>query len=97
MKERRKFPRYARELYMILYVDDDTVFKAMALDISCGGLRLRSQRGLQPGTIIAFKPHEEVSSQGISGSGEVMWCNHSDQSDFFEFGVAVPVPLEFRA
>lgn len=97
MKERRRFPRHARELYLILYVDDDRVFKAMTLDISCGGLRLRSRQGLQPGTIIAFRPHEEVSSQGISGSGEVMWCNHSEQSDFFEFGVAFPVPMEFSA
>ncbi|HHO48436.1 MAG TPA: PilZ domain-containing protein [Desulfobacteraceae bacterium] len=97
MKERRRFPRCARELYLILYVDGDTVFKAMTLDISCGGLRLRSPRGLQPGTIIAFKPQEEVSSQGISGTGEVMWCNHSAQSDSFEFGVAFPVPMEFRA
>lgn len=97
MKERRKFPRYARQLYLILYVDDDTAFKAMTLDISCGGFRLKSPRELRPGTMIAFQPHDALSSHGISGTGEIMWCNPSGKSDYFEFGVAFPSPMQFSA
>jgi hypothetical protein len=97
MKERRKFTRYAQHLYLILYVNDDTVFKAMTLDISRGGFRLESPRELTPGTLIAFKPHGNIASHNISGTGEVMWCKPSRKSDHFEFGIAFPVPIQFRA
>lgn len=96
MKDRRKFPRYAKQLYLILYVDD-AVFKAMTLDISCGGFRLQSTREIKPGTIIAFKPYDSVSSHGISGTGEVVWCNPLENGDSFEFGVAFPSPIQFTA
>lgn len=97
MKERRKFPRHARQLYLILYVDDDKVFKAMTLDISCGGFRLQSTRELQPGMMIAFRPQDAASSHGITGTGKVVWCNPAEKTEHFELGVAFLTPMEFRA
>lgn len=97
MKDRRKFPRYAKQLYLILYIDDDTASKAMTIDISCGGFRLQSTRELKPGTIIAFRSQDALSSHAISGTGEVMWCNPSEDGDSYEFGVAFPTPIQFTA
>lgn len=103
MNERRKFPRFVQHLYLKLFICDPnmkpskiTYFQARTLDISRGGLRIESPREFTPGSIVGFKP-DNISAHNISGFGEVKWCRHSEASDHFEFGIAFPDAIQFRA
>lgn len=104
INERRKFPRIAQQLFLKMYVSDSHLkaseihdFKAKTLDISFGGFRLESPRELMPGSIVCFESDEDDSSHNISGTGEVRWCKPSKKSDYFEFGIAFPDAIQFRA
>ena len=98
MYERRKFPRHSKQLYLKMFVYYDTneqptkitSFKVKTLDLSRGGLRIESPQVLAPGSIICFEPDDDIASQGMSGIGEVRWCNPSKKLDYFEFGIALP-------
>lgn len=104
INERRKFPRISQQLYLKMYVSDTDLdsskihdFKARTLDISLGGLRIESPRELTPGSIVCFETDEEITSRKISGIGEVRWCKPSVKSDSYEFGIAFPDSIQFRA
>lgn len=95
MNERRKFPRYARELYVKMFVHDPNEpskianFKARTLDVSDGGFRIESPRELTAGSIVGFVFDQDVSTHIVSKVGEVRWCNPSEKSSRFELGMAV--------
>lgn len=103
VNERRRYPRFVQHVYLKLFVCNPntkasriTYFKAKTLDISRGGLRIESPWEFTPGSIVGFKA-DNISSHNISGFGEVKWCRHSEKSENFEFGIAFPDAVQFRA
>jgi hypothetical protein len=95
MNERRKFPRYSKELGVKMFVHDPAEpskianFEARTLDVSDGGFRIESPRKLAEGSIVGFVFDHDVSRHVVSKVGEVRWCNPSEKSACFELGMAV--------
>jgi len=103
-EERRKFRRVAEQLPLRMHVRDARIdgapgndFRARTLDVSLGGFRIEGPLQVAPGTIVCFAGDGDISARHISGTGEVRWCRPSRKPHRFEFGIAFPDSVEFRA
>jgi hypothetical protein len=61
---------------------------ALTVDLSLGGMRLRSSKEIQQESLISFQFSPDFSIPNLSGVGEVKWCEPIENSDHFQAGVA---------
>jgi hypothetical protein len=104
MDERRQFPRFSSGINLTLYAPDTQDipgriinFNVRTLDVSRGGLRLKSPQALTTGSRVGFELLNDTASRWISGIGKVKWCAPSKEPDSYEFGIAFPIIIEPRA
>jgi len=94
-QDRRKLRRYPEELYLDIVVCDKhdgpqvmNAYKAKALDVSLGGLRIESFKEFSTDTIVSFVLDPDFSTDTLIGVGEVKWCAPNSDSSKFESGIA---------
>jgi len=93
--ERRRFPRFAKELHVKMFAHDPNEpskianFSARTLDFSHGGFRLESPRRFTAGSVVGFVFDHDLPKHIVSKVGEVRWCNPSKNEGCFELGMAV--------
>lgn len=92
--ERRRMRRYAKNIYMDIAVCDSTnnfsvtgKYKVRTLDMSLYGMKIESAEKFTTDTVIGFELDPDLSSDFLSGTGTVKWCEQQINSDRFEFGV----------
>ncbi len=93
--DRRKLLRFAERLSLTLIsyypnIGQRESFcdKVSTLDMSLGGVRIEGPRELAKDSLVNFEFGSDSSSSGLSGVGEVKWCESQKGSDRFEAGIA---------
>jgi CheY-like chemotaxis protein len=92
--ERQRYLRHHLILPVVLKTTDTREQKAMASNISRGGMAVRSQRSLKPGSAIHFVL-ELPLREPVCGRGEVVWANTDGQMGirFYLMGEEVKTTL----
>lgn len=62
--------------------------KVATIDMSLGGVRIEGSRELAKDSFVNFEFGSDFPSPGLSGVGEVKWCESQKDSDRFEAGIA---------
>lgn len=100
-QERRVKPRLAREERLFVQVlacpqDDDLVGTTLACrssDLSATGIKIKTESAVPIGTVLDLW----VDVQGRRGkfflSGEVMWCEHRPEDDYYLLGIELDEKL----
>jgi len=93
--DRRRLPRFAERLSLTLMSYYNNISsresicdKVATIDMSLGGVRIEGSRELAKDSFVNFDFGSDFSSQGLSGVGEVKWCESQKDSDRFEAGIA---------
>lgn len=93
--DRRRLPRFAERLSLTLMSYSNNVSqqesicdKVATIDMSLGGVRIEGSRELAKDSFVNFEFGPDSSSPGLSGVGEVKWCESQKDSDRFESGIA---------
>lgn len=103
MKDRRRFPRFSKQIYLTLYVREENAssnridtFRARTIDVGRGGLRIESPREVWTGSRVGFESDDDDAAHCVSSIGEVMWCSSKGNRNTFEFGLSFPIAIEPR-
>ncbi len=68
--------------------DDTFCEQVMALDLSLGGLRLKSMAAIPVQKLVAFTFGNDFSIPSLQGMGQIKWCQAaSDDSQYFQSGL----------
>lgn len=92
-QERRKFPRLRREERAVLHrleADDDpehAVLYCKTVDISAGGLQVRTKQELHPGEAVEAVITVEGYGDSFRLRGEIRWCRDAGNGEEYLAGV----------
>ncbi len=94
-KSRRHFPRFARQVQVTVAdcnnkgVPTDLLDgKALALDFSRGGMRIKSKREMPLKEMVFFSFGPSVNPSTVTGRGEIRWCEQHEVTQGFHAGIA---------
>jgi len=67
------------------------------LDLSIGGMCLKSKRKRQSDELLLLKLMPEESESALTGIGKVKWCNSIEESSYYQVGIAFQTRETSRA
>lgn len=84
---RRNYSRISNSVPFCISCGDGSVFTVPCLDVSMGGILIRSDRSLEVGSALSVYPATNRQSFDISLQGKIVRCASEMVSGFYDYGI----------